>query len=105
MAKRMKKFAWLMRAVLLFACGCSGCDMGVQASEKEGAADYDGLVKACKGDTCCLASVKSMRYGNYLPAPGKTIDDSGCPQGYKPNSLRCGESAYLWCEPVNREQK
>lgn len=57
---------------------------------------YPKLREACMGKyttSCCLAGVKSMEEGGYLPEP-----EGGCPLGKRPNRLRCRESP-VWCEP------
>lgn len=59
---------------------------------------YIQLHNACMGrlDTsCCLASLKAMRQGYYVPEP-----DHGCPGGMIPDRLRCGGS-YTWCIPIS----
>jgi len=62
------------------------------------ATDYSALEKACKGSGCCLSSVKRMKEGGYGLAPGKTLAESGCPEGTKPDMLKCIDS-YRWCVP------
>ena len=42
---------------------------------------------------CCLTSVKAMELRNYTVVPA-----AGCPQGFKPNMMRC-PSSYQWCQP------
>jgi hypothetical protein len=61
---------------------------------------YIHLRNACMGrmDTpCCLASLKAMRLGYYVPEP-----ENGCPEGTVPDRLRCGGS-YTWCIPVSEK--
>jgi len=63
---------------------------------------YDEMQKRCMGlytTTCCLASVKAMRKGYFLPEP----EQGGCPAGYKPDTLRCA-GALRWCIPVTETQ-
>lgn len=58
---------------------------------------YIQLHNACMGrlDTaCCLASLKAMQAGYYVPEP-----EGGCPEGTVPDRLRCGGS-YAWCIPL-----
>lgn len=57
---------------------------------------YSRLQEACMGrrDTpCCLASVRAMREGYFVPEP-----EGGCPAGMAPDRLRCAGS-YRWCIP------
>jgi hypothetical protein len=59
---------------------------------------YSQLQKLCMGrlDTlCCLASIKAMHQGYYLPEP-----DEGCPTGTVPDRLKCNGSI-RWCVPAN----
>ncbi|MFH1801360.1 MAG: hypothetical protein ABH804_00805 [archaeon] len=65
---------------------------------------YRNLAEECKenypdGYNCCISSVMNMADGNYLLAPGETLADSECPEGHKPNTLKCIGS-FIWCEPV-----
>ena len=63
---------------------------------------YDKLRILCLGrrDTaCCLASLKAMRRGGYLPRP-----DGGCPEDMIPDQMRCGGS-YVWCVPATAERQ
>ena len=58
---------------------------------------YGKMQMNCMGriDTnCCLASLKAMRAGHYLPQT-----DQGCPDGMIPDRLRC-DGSYLWCIPA-----
>ena len=58
---------------------------------------YIRLRNACMGrsDTpCCLASLKAMRAGYFVPEP-----EDGCPSGSIPDRLHCAGS-YTWCIPV-----
>ncbi len=62
--------------------------------------DYEALKEACKEKqsvSCCLASVLAMQEGGYMLDEGKTFETSTCPQGYKPNMMRCVDS-YRWCQ-------
>lgn len=69
--------------------------LGLPTSAKEKL--YQEMQKRCMGlytTGCCLASIKAMRQGYFLPEP-----QSGCPVGFKPNTLRCA-GALRWCIPV-----
>ncbi len=56
---------------------------------------YDVLEKKCAGDSCCLASLKTMRANNY-----KEADKNGkCPEGFYMDMLKCVTS-YQWCVPM-----
>jgi hypothetical protein len=57
---------------------------------------YDQLRVFCMGKAstpCCLASLKTMRAGGYIPKP-----EQGCPENMIPDRLTCRES-YEWCVP------
>jgi hypothetical protein len=59
---------------------------------------YPKLREMCMGrydTTCCLASIKAMEKGSYLPEP----QEGGCPVGSKPNVVRC-KGGIRWCEPL-----
>ena len=59
---------------------------------------YDLLEKKCAGDSCCLASLKVMRSGNY-----KGADENGnCSDGFNRNMMKCITS-YQWCVPMEEE--
>lgn len=58
---------------------------------------YDKLANECKtkqSESCCLASVESMRAGNYTLMP-----QEGCHASYHPNMMLCIDS-YRWCQPA-----
>lgn len=58
---------------------------------------YKQLAEDCKSkgsQGCCMASVQNMMSGNYKLSP-----DSGCPDDYQGNMLKCIDS-YKWCEPI-----
>jgi len=58
---------------------------------------YARIRMTCMGKyttTCCLGSVKAMEEGRYMPV----LDDGTCPDGQRPNKLRCVDSV-TWCEP------
>ncbi len=58
--------------------------------------DYYGeLAKECgqkRNYDCCISSVKIMVEKNY-----KLVPETGCPEGYLMNTLRCVGS-FQWCE-------
>ncbi|MDD4333049.1 MAG: hypothetical protein PHT51_02955 [Patescibacteria group bacterium] len=76
-----------------------------QGSDISGFPDYyKNLAKECElklSHDCCMSSVNIMTNGNYQLAPGKTLAESGCPEGYQPNMLKCIDS-FRWCEPIKR---
>ena len=58
---------------------------------------YDKLTDECKNKesrACCLASIKSMKAGNYT-----LTSLENCPSGYRFNMLKCRDS-YRLCEPI-----
>lgn len=58
---------------------------------------YKNLTKECesKGSyNCCMSSVNNMADGNY-----KLASETGCPEEYQPNMLKCIDS-FKWCEPI-----
>jgi hypothetical protein len=60
---------------------------------------YDNLASECKSkesESCCLASVETMKAGNYSLTP-----QEGCPAGYQLNKMRCIDSLQ-WCQPVEK---
>jgi|TARA_B100001971_G_C17795703_1_gene336804 hypothetical protein len=63
---------------------------------------YQQLALECesKGSySCCMASVNNMANGNYKLAPGDTLVESGCPDGFQGNMLKCIDS-FRWCESI-----
>ncbi len=63
---------------------------------------YVSLAQECRrsktGAKCCLRSLERIKEGGYSLAPGKTLVESVCPQGFKRNMLKC-KASYRWCEP------
>lgn len=45
---------------------------------------------------CCIASLKIMTENSYKIKP-----ETGCPNGFEANMLRC-EGSYTWCEPITK---
>lgn len=45
---------------------------------------------------CCMASLKIMTENSYKIKP-----ETGCPDGFEANMLRC-EGSYTWCEPITK---
>ncbi len=63
---------------------------------------YKDLRENCLGlpiTMCCLASVKSMSQGRYLP-----MQSQGCPEGMVPDRLKCTGS-HIWCIPADGSVK
>ncbi len=60
--------------------------------------DYYGeLTKKCEQKQsydCCISSVEIIAEKNY-----KLVSETGCPEGYQINSLRCVDS-FQWCEEI-----
>lgn len=59
---------------------------------------YTKLQPMCMGTPgafCCLASLRAMEKGHYLPEP-----EAGCPDTTVPDRLRCGGSM-RWCIPTS----
>jgi hypothetical protein len=82
---------------------CMGTKLLVKAKNELGPSQelkeklYIKLRNACMGriDTvCCLASLKAMRAGYYVPEP-----EEGCPSETVPDRLHCSGS-YTWCIPL-----
>ena len=58
---------------------------------------YPKLRQTCMGTyvtPCCLASVRAMELGRFMPEP-----NNGCPDGMKPNVAAC-QGSLRWCEPI-----
>jgi hypothetical protein len=58
---------------------------------------YPKLHDACMGTyetPCCLAGVKAMEKGHFLPEP-----ENGCSDGMRPNVVNC-KGSLRWCEPI-----
>jgi len=84
----------------VFTSRCMGTKLLVKAKNELGPSQelknklYIHLRNACMGriDTaCCLASLKAMRAGYYVPEP-----EDGCPSATVPDRLHCSGS-YTWC--------
>jgi hypothetical protein len=59
---------------------------------------YEKLQALCMGrmdTTCCLASLRAMKRGGYLPEP-----ETGCPERQVPDRLTCA-GTFRWCVPVS----
>ena len=73
-------------------------NQNIQSTEVGGTKNYyDKLTNECKSkqsESCCLASVESMKAGSFVLA-----SQEGCPVGYQPNMMLCVDS-YRWCQPV-----
>ena len=96
----IKKFAILLVFCCLWMCGYA-----------QGAAqilpDYKVLALECKEKEsvgCCMASVKAMEAGQYLLDEGKTFKETTCPQGFRPDMMKCPDS-YRWCVPVEPQEE
>jgi hypothetical protein len=71
------------------------------SSENEGF-DYRSLkcIQQYKGNNeCCKKSVRIMEENKYLLAPRQHLKDSGCPEGFEADRIKCLGS-YIWCAPV-----
>ena len=58
---------------------------------------YQTLRNQCKGNNCCLSSVKSMEDNSY-----KLTETGECPPGFTRSLLRCLDSLQ-WCQPASRQ--
>ena len=60
---------------------------------------YSELAKQCEKKTsfsCCIASVRAMKNGNY-----KLSENNNCGEGYRPMGLECIDS-FTWCEYIKK---
>lgn len=93
----------LSTVVLLIAVYAMRVSATPQAEIAQLPQDYQALGQQCleRGSfNCCMASVKTMAKGGYRQASEfKSLEDEGCPKGYRRNILRCIDS-FAWCEPV-----
>lgn len=93
----------LITVVLLIAVYIMRVSATPQAEIAKLPEQYQALGQQCLeagSFNCCMASVRAMAQGGYQQAGEfKSIDDEGCPSGFRRNILRCGDS-FAWCEPV-----
>ncbi len=87
--KRIVAFLLLMSYLRL---GCATEPPAQTSSDN----DYYAMERACKGNSCCLASMHTMKARQGFRI--KNMNDT-CPANYRQNMLRCIDT-YVWCEPT-----
>jgi hypothetical protein len=98
---RIRKLRMLVRLLLLAAIFVIGLWSITQLQRQ--LYYYDQLMMRCvqlKDRSCCWASVRAMREGNFKLVRPENDWRKQCPKGEAPHTLRC-DSSYQWCAPTD----